>query len=134
MSELKCTHSCSDCGKLACRSASEDQYPPFCLTTSADKELLAETLDIYKNDELQGKIARTSACIEGEFYGRLTRVEETIEFIKRRGFKKDRHRVLRRSDARNVRLYPHSQGRGNRLLHRRLQGRRGGQDRNRRAE
>ena len=66
MSELKCTHSCSDCGKLACRSASEDQYPPFCLTTSADKELLAETLDIYKNDELQGKIARTSACIEGE--------------------------------------------------------------------
>ena len=88
MSELKCTHSCSDCGKLACRSASEDQYPPFCLTTSADKELLAETLDIYKNDELQGKIARTSACIEGEFYGRLTRVEETIEFIKRMGYKK----------------------------------------------
>ena len=32
--------------------------------------------------------ARTSACIEGEFYGRLTRVEETIEFIKRMGFKK----------------------------------------------
>ena len=32
-------------------------------------------------------IARTSACIEG-FYGRLTRVEETIEFIKRMGYKK----------------------------------------------
>ena len=88
MSELKCTHSCSDCGKLACRSASEDQYPPFCLTTNVDRELLDETLEIYRNDELQGRIARTSACIEGEFYGRLTRVEETIEFIRRMGFKK----------------------------------------------
>ena len=86
--QIKCTHSCSDCSRLGCRSASEEQYPPFCLTTSVDKDLLAESLDIYRNDEEQGKIARTSACIEGEFYGRLTRVEETIEFIKRMGFKK----------------------------------------------
>ena len=88
MSEIKCTHSCSDCSRLGCRSASEDQYPPFCLTTNVDRELLDETLEIYRNDELQGRIARTSACIEGEFYGRLTRVEETIEFIRRMGFKK----------------------------------------------
>lgn len=76
MSEIKCTHSCSDCSRLGCRSASEDQYPPFCLTTNVDRDLLDETLEIYRNDELQGRIARTSACIEGEFYGRLTRVEE----------------------------------------------------------
>ena len=88
MSEIKCTHSCSDCSRLGCRSASEDQYPPFCLTTNVDRDLLDETLEIYRNDELQGRIARTSACIEGEFYGRLTRVEETIEFIRRMGFKK----------------------------------------------
>ena len=25
MSELKCTHSCSDCSRLGCRSASEEQ-------------------------------------------------------------------------------------------------------------
>ena len=61
-----------------------------------------------ENDELQGRIARTSACIEGEFYGRLTRVEETIEFIRRMGFKKSRHRVLRRSDARDLRSSPAS--------------------------
>ena len=88
MSEIKCTHSCSDCSRLGCRSASEDQYPPFCLTTNVDRELLDETLEIYRNDELQGRIARTSACIEGEFYGRLTRVEETIEFIRRMGYQK----------------------------------------------
>ena len=82
MSELKCTHSCSDCSRLGCRSASEEQYPPFCLTTNVDMALLEETLEIYRNDPEQGLIARTSACIEGEFYGRLTRVEETIEFIK----------------------------------------------------
>ncbi len=44
MSELKCTHSCSDCSRLGCRSASEEQYPPFCLTTNVDKALLEETL------------------------------------------------------------------------------------------
>lgn len=88
MSELKCTHSCSDCSRLGCRSASEEQYPPFCLTTNVDKALLEETLEIYRNDPEQGLIARTSACIECEFYGRLTRVEETIEFIKRMGYKK----------------------------------------------
>ena len=85
MSEIKCTHSCSDCSRLGCRSASEEQYPPFCLTTNVDKALLEETLEIYRNDPEQGLIARTSACIEGEFYGRLTSVEETIEFIKRMG-------------------------------------------------
>ena len=88
MSELKCTHSCSDCSRLGCRSASEEQYPPFCLTTNVDKALLEETLEIYRNDPEQGLIARTSACIEGEFYGRLTRVEETIEFIRRMGYQK----------------------------------------------
>ena len=66
----------------------QEQYPPFCLTTNVDKALLEETLEIYRNDPEQGLIARTSACIEGEFHGRLTRVEETIEFIKRMGYKK----------------------------------------------
>ena len=88
MSEEKRTFSCSDCTRLGCRSKSEEQYPPFCLTADVDKDLLQETLDLYHNDEELGKIAVTSACIEGEFYGRLTRVEETIEFIKRMGYKK----------------------------------------------
>lgn len=84
----KCTHTCSDCAVLACRSRDESKYPSFCLTEHVDEKLLNDVVEIYKEDEEQGNIARVSAGIEGEFYGKLTRVEETIEFIKRMGYKK----------------------------------------------
>ena len=84
----KCTHTCSDCAVLACRSRDESKYPTFCLTEHVDEKLLKDVVEIYKEDEEQGNIARVSAGIEGEFYGKLTRVEETIEFIKRMGYKK----------------------------------------------
>lgn len=84
----KCEHTCSDCSVLACRGKNEEKYPSFCLTEHVDHELLDQVVQIYKDDEELGNIARVSACIEGEFYGRLTRVEETIEFIKRMGYKK----------------------------------------------
>ena len=84
----KCSHTFSDCAVLACRSRDESKYPAFCLTEHVDQELLGEVVQIYHDDEEQGEIARVSAGIEGEFYGKLTRVEETIEFIKRMGYKK----------------------------------------------
>ena len=84
----KCTHTCSDCAVLACRSRDESKYPAFCLTDHVDQALLDEVVQIYHDDAEQGEIARVSAGIEGEFYGKLTRVEETIEFIKRMGYKK----------------------------------------------
>ncbi len=84
--EMKC--SCADCAALACRSRDESKYPAFCLTGQVDPERLAQAVAAYQEDELLGKIARVSAGIEGEFYGRLTRVEETIEFIQRMGFRK----------------------------------------------
>lgn len=84
----KCTHTCSDCAVLACRSRDESKYPAFCLTEHVDQELLDDVVRVYQDDEEQGEIARVSAGIEGEFYGKLTRVEETIEFIKRMGYKK----------------------------------------------
>lgn len=84
----KCIHTCSDCAVLACRSRDESKYPSFCLTEHVDEKLLNDVVEIYKEDEEQGNIARVSAGIEGEFYGKLTRVEETIEFIKRMGYKK----------------------------------------------
>ena len=87
MSE-KTLHTCSECGVLACRSRNEDKYPDFCLTEHVDNELLDQAVNLYKTDPELGNIARTSACIEGEFYGKLTRVEETIEFIQRMGYKK----------------------------------------------
>ena len=84
----KCTHTCSDCAALACRSKNEEKYPAFCLTEHVDHALLDEVMAIYHTDEELGRLARTSAEIEGEFYGRLTRVEETIELIERMGYKK----------------------------------------------
>ena len=84
----KVTHTCADCTILACRNRLEDKYPQFCLTENVDHELLDEVVAMYQEDEELGEIARTSACIEGEFYGRLTRVEETIEFIQRMGYHK----------------------------------------------
>lgn len=84
----KCTHTCSDCAVLACRSRDESKYPSFCLTEHVDHELLDQVMEIYKTDEELGRLARTSAEIEGEFYGRLTRVEETLELIRRMGYKK----------------------------------------------
>ena len=86
MEQNKCL-TCSACGALSCKN-DDGKYPPFCLTKSLDQDLLQETLDIYDNDETLGNIARVSAGIEGDFYGQKTRVEETIEFIKRTGAKK----------------------------------------------
>ncbi|WP_312636366.1 DUF1847 domain-containing protein [Oscillibacter sp.] len=67
---------------------SEEKYPKFCLTAGANPTRVKEVLEIYQNDEESGEISRVSACIEGEFYGRLTREEETVEFIKRMHYKK----------------------------------------------
>ncbi|MBQ8332735.1 MAG: DUF1847 domain-containing protein [Clostridia bacterium] len=87
MANKKCL-TCAACAKRGCIRNNDEDFPEFCLTKSLDGDLLNESLDVYDNDELLGNIARVSAGIEGEFYGRLTRVEETIEFIKRIGAKK----------------------------------------------
>ncbi len=84
----KCNLSCADCAVLACRSKNEDKYPEFCLTSAADPKLVADALDEYRQHEELLRLARVSACIEGEFYGRMTRVEETLGLIKRMGYKK----------------------------------------------
>ncbi|GEA33713.1 DUF1847 domain-containing protein [Clostridium diolis] len=81
-------NSCSDCGVISCRNNDIEKYPKFCLTSNVDKNLLEDTVTIYKENHELGNIARVSASIESEFYGKLCRVEETIEFIKRMKYKK----------------------------------------------
>jgi uncharacterized metal-binding protein len=75
--------SCSNCSSLACTAPSDLAFPKFCVTTEAEGEALASTLEKYIDDPELRKIALVSAGIEGEFYGRLNRVQETIEFIQR---------------------------------------------------
>ncbi len=79
--------SCADCHVKACMNKEEEKYPKFCLTAKVDQDLLAEAKQEYFSEDNQ-RLALTAAEIEGQFYGKYTRVQETIEFIKRYGAKK----------------------------------------------
>lgn len=84
--------SCTDCSVYNCRSRSS-RFPGFCLTTKDnDGHAIAQDIEDIKQ-QLQGDdkdaiVARASAEVEGIFYGKLTRVEEIIEFAKRIGARK----------------------------------------------
>ena len=79
--------SCSDCSTQNC-SNRESSYPKFCITPELTESQIEEIKKLYTEDEENLKLAVNSAEIEGDFYCKLTRVEETIEFIKRIGAKK----------------------------------------------
>lgn len=74
--------SCSDCGIVNCYRQ-EKSFPDFCLTTAISSEDLKRVKDIYMKDELASKFSMAAAEIEGRFYGKYTRVEETIAFARR---------------------------------------------------
>lgn len=84
--------SCTDCSIYNCRSRSKS-FPGFCLTTKDNEgHPIAEDIEEIKNylqgDDEDALVARASAQVEGLFYGKLTRVEEIIEFANRIGAKK----------------------------------------------
>lgn len=79
--------SCSDCSTQNC-SKRDSLYPKFCITPDLTEAQIEEIKKLYTEDEQNHKLAVNSAEIEGDFYGKLTRVEETVEFIKRIGAKK----------------------------------------------
>ena len=84
--------SCTDCSIYNCRSRSQ-QFPGFCLTTKDNDghsivDDIEEIKKILQCDEQDAIVTRASAQVEGIFYGKLTRVEEIIEFAKRIGAKK----------------------------------------------
>ncbi|AIF52432.1 DUF1847 domain-containing protein [Pelosinus sp. UFO1] len=84
--------SCTDCSIYNCKSRSK-QFPGFCLTTKDNEgHLIADDIEEIKfhlqGDEQDAVVARASAQVEGLFYGKLTRVEEIIEFANRINAKK----------------------------------------------
>lgn len=84
--------SCTDCSVYNCRTRTK-AFPQFCLTTNDnDGHIIDNDIEEIRQ-HLQGDnedaiIARASAQVEGLFYGKLTRVEEIIEFANRIGAKK----------------------------------------------
>ena len=93
MNEEKRTLSCTDCGVLNCHKRNAS-YPEFCLTEKLTDEDIAETTALYEDEENR-KVSVISAEIEGEFYGKYTRVDEIIEFAE---LKEDWHCNMCRSD------------------------------------
>ena len=85
--ETKQCLSCVDCGVMNC-SKRTGQYPEFCPTAALTQKEIDEVTNIYLKSRINKKVAVAAAEIEGEFYGRYTRVEEIIEFAKRIGAKK----------------------------------------------
>jgi len=79
--------SCIDCGAESCHKM-DGKNPPFCLTTNLDPELLEEVMLLYTEDDWNQKVTLASATVEADFYCKMTRVEEIIEFARRIGAKK----------------------------------------------
>ena len=76
--------SCIDCGVKKCDSKTEvarEEFPPFCVTTHLDPQVLEEAMECYKDPE-NHKVMVAAAMVEYEHYCQYTRVEEIIEFAK----------------------------------------------------
>ena len=83
----KIVDSCSECGPLRCYR--QDKTPPsFCLTEAADSHETKKIVEHLRGDNLDGRMARAAAEIEGMYYCKATRVEETVLFAKRIGAKR----------------------------------------------
>ncbi|MCE5285707.1 MAG: DUF1847 domain-containing protein [Pelosinus sp.] len=83
--------SCTDCSVYNCKTR-DREFPGFCLTTkdNGEHEIAKDIEEIkqhLKGDDQDAVIARASAQVEGLFYGKLTRVEEIMEFANRIGAK-----------------------------------------------
>ena len=79
--------SCIDCGTKSC-SAMDGKNPPFCLTTALDPDVLEEAMLLYTEDDWNAQATVAAAEVEAEYYCRMTRVEEIMEFARRIGAKR----------------------------------------------
>ncbi|TCD48086.1 DUF1847 domain-containing protein [Chlorobium sp. N1] len=75
---------CFECGTLNCYRR-EGEFPPFCPGEALDDEALRRVAAEYGGESMDARVSRAAAEVEGLFYGKLTRVEEIIEFARRIG-------------------------------------------------
>ena len=75
---------CSECGQLNCYRH-DRRYPQVCATADLSAEERADLVKLYGGDSRDAAIAQASAEVEGRFYGKINRVEETIAFARRIG-------------------------------------------------
>ncbi len=79
--------SCIDCGTESCHKM-DGKNPAFCLTTHMDEAVLEEAMACYRDNEEDHRFAVTAAEVETAYYCQATRLEETVRFAKRMGYRK----------------------------------------------
>jgi uncharacterized metal-binding protein len=75
---------CSECGQLNCYRH-DRRYPTVCATVDLSAEERAELVGLLAADTQEAVISRAAAEVEGRYYGKINRVEETIAFARRIG-------------------------------------------------
>ena len=80
--------SCADCGVTACDNSGSSRYPDFCVSQALGEETKDAALETYRRDPEEAKAARVAAWVESDGYKKWPRVQETIVFAKRMGFRK----------------------------------------------
>ena len=78
--------SCADCAAKAC-DGKGGKRPEFCLTDNMPEGLLERSLESYHDGE-DAKILRVAATVEHDGYLKWCRVQETIEFARRMGYRR----------------------------------------------
>ena len=71
----------------ACRDGEASSRGPGYCPSKLDPDTLALARSRYDDPEI-GRLARESALVESEGYGKLTRVQEVVDFARRMGWKK----------------------------------------------
>jgi uncharacterized metal-binding protein len=73
---------CSECGQLNCYRH-DKRYPGICATTDLTPEERTELVNLYSGDSRDAVLARAAAEVEGLYYCKINRVEETVAFARR---------------------------------------------------
>lgn len=87
MEEKKMCFSCVDCGLRNCDSGKKT-YPKFCLSQGLDPKVREAVKEKYIKDKENNRIMQASAEVECDYYCKLTRVQETVEWAKHLGAKR----------------------------------------------
>ena len=79
-------YTCGICKVHACRTGEKEKMPKNCPCLENEQDVIDKSRELYKEEE-NGKIAYQAALIESWGYCEKTRLEETIEFAKRCGYR-----------------------------------------------
>ena len=81
--------SCVDCAVTRCDNhTSSKAYPAFCVSQQVTEDQRTAARAQYLTDEEDQKLAQVAAGIESDGYRKWPRVQETILFAKRMGYRK----------------------------------------------